>query len=172
MKKRILVPVLILATLVTGSLSFAGPGGCGSCGVGGSCGSKGQGQGAMNDERHEERMDKRMEMMSTVLDLTEAQKTQLEALLAKQWQDTQPLREKMRASREALREIKSADTFNEAEFLAKAIKQAELKTEMMSAKAKIKQQVYALLSPEQQGKADKLADMGRRGKGRHGGFGF
>ncbi len=171
MKKRILIPTLILGALFTGSLALAGPGGCGSCDKRSNCGSQGQGQGALNLEQHEERMDHRMEMMTTVLDLSEEQNVQLEELMTQQWQDRQQLREKMHASRDALREVEAADTFNEADFLAKAITQAELKTEMMAERARMKQQLYALLTPEQQEKADKLSEMkGHRGKGHHGGF--
>ena len=125
----------------------------------------------MNSEQHEGRMARHMEMMVTVLDLSDEQKVQLETLMTQQRQDKQQLREKMRASRDALREVEAAETFNEADFLAKAIKQAEVKTEMMAERAKMKQQIYALLTPEQQEKADKLSEMrGHRGKGRHGGF--
>ncbi len=171
MKKRILIPTLVLGALLTGSLALAGAGGYGSCDKRSDSGSRGQGQGALNFEKHEDRMGHRMEMMSTILDLTEEQKAQLEALMTQQWQDRQPLREKMHASRDALRELEAADTFNEADFLAKSIKQAELKTEMMVERAEMKQQIYALLTPEQQEKADKLAEVkGHRGKGRHGGF--
>ena len=125
----------------------------------------------MNSEQHEGRMARHMEMMVTVLDLSDEQKVQLETLMTQQRQDKQQLREKMRASRDALREVEAAETFNEADFLAKAIRQAEVKTEMMAERAKMKQQIYALLTPEQQEKADKLSEMrGHRGKGRHGGF--
>ena len=125
----------------------------------------------MNSEQHGERMDRHMEMMVTVLDLSAEQKGKLEALMTEQRQDKQQLREKIRASRDALREVEAAETFNEADFLAKAIKQAEVKTEMMAERAEMKQQIYALLTPEQQEKADKLSEMrGHRGKGRHGGF--
>ena len=173
MKKSILIPSLILGMLLTGSLALAGPGGCGSCDRGDSCRGKGQGQGqgVMNPEQREARSGKRLLMMTTVLDLTETQQSQIDALMNEQREEHQQLREKMRDSRDDLRGIRMADTFNETEFLAKAVKQAELKTQMMVEKAKLKQQIYAFLTPDQQEKADKLAKM-KRGKGRHGGFGF
>ena len=169
MKKRILVPTLVVGTLLIGSLVMAGPGGYGR----GNCDGYGNGQGTMNYEQHEERMGQRMEMMDTILDLTEEQKGQLETLLNQQYQDKQELREKMQASREAMREARNAETFNEADFRAKAAVQAELKTDMMVEHAKLKQQIRALLTPEQQEKADTLGGlMGGHGKGRHhGGYG-
>lgn len=167
MKKRILVPTLVVGALLTGSLVLAGPGGHGR----GDCGGKGGGPGEMTFEQHEERMDRKLEMMGAVLDLTSEQKSQLETLFNQQYQDKQELRDQMHASREAMHEARNAKTFNEADFRAKAAKQAELKTEMMVAHAKLKQQVYALLTPEQQEKADTLGGlMGGRGKGGHHGF--
>ena len=119
-------------------------------------------------------MGDKLEMMGAVLDLTSGQKAQLETLFNQQYMDHQDLRDQVHASREAMREAKNAKTFNEADFRAKAAKQAELKIEMMVAHAKLKQQVYALLTPEQQEKADTLGGlMGGRGKGgHHGRMGF
>ncbi len=170
MKKRILIPTLIVGALLTGSLAMAGPGKCGSnCSSG--CG--GKGQEAMSFEQHEERMEQRLEKMGAILDLTEEQKNQFATLLNQQWQEKQQLRDEMRASRDEMREAQSAANFNETDFRAKAAKQAELKTEMMVARAKTKQQIYALLTPEQQEKADTLRGMmGGRDKGHHGGRGF
>ena len=180
MKKRILLPTLLIGALLTGSLALAGPGGCGGQGMGGygsdHCAGgrcNDGGQGTVGIERHAERMGKRLEMIGTVLDLSEAQTQQLETQIKQQWQDNQQLREQIQTSRKALREAQSADSFNEADFRVKAAKQAELKTEMLVAKAKLKQQLYALLTPEQQEKADKLGGMmGKHGNGRHGGKGF
>ena len=168
MKKRILVPALVVGALLTGTLVLAGPGGYGK----GNCG--GNGPGEMSFEQHEERMGNKLEMMGAVLDLTSEQKTQLETLFNLQYQENQELRDQMHASREAMHEARSSKTFNEADFRTKAAKQAELKTEMMVAHAKLKQQVYALLTPEQQEKADTLGGlMGGRGQGgHHGGMGF
>lgn len=171
MKKRILIPTLILGALLSGSLALAGPGGCGSCGKKGSCDSQGQSRGAMTYEQHEERTERRLEMMTTVLDLNEAQQQQLQTLFTQQWQDNQKLREQMQSERENMRTLKTADTFNEAEFRAQAAKRAELKTEMMVRKIKFQDELYAVLTPEQRIKVDKLGGM-MGGKGKHGGRGF
>jgi Spy/CpxP family protein refolding chaperone len=167
MKKRILIPALIVGVLLTGSLALAGPGKCGSSCSGGCDGKR---QGAMSYEQHEEQMGQRLEAMGTILDLTEEQKNQFETLVNKQWQEKQPLREQMQASRDELREAKHAANFDETDFRAKAARHAELKTEMMVAHAKMKQEMRALLTPEQQEKADKLGGMmGGHNKGHHGG---
>lgn len=167
MKKRFLIPTLIVGVLLTGSLALAGPGKCGNS-YGGGC--DGKKQGAMSYEQHEERMGQRLETMGTILDLTEEQKNQLEGLFNKQWQEKQPLRDEIQASRDELREAQTAANFNEADFRAKAARHAELKTEMIVARAKMKQEMRAILTPEQQEKADKLGGMmGGHNKGRRGG---
>lgn len=170
MKKRVLIPTLIVGALLTGSLAMAGPGKCGSnC----SSGWGGKGQEAMSYEQHEERTEHRLEKMGVILDLTEEQKSQFETMLNQQWQEKKQLREQMRASKDEMREARVVTDFNEVDFRSKAAKQAELKTEMMVTHAKMKQQVYALLTPEQQEKADTLSKMtGGRDKGHHGGRGL
>jgi protein CpxP len=128
----------------------------------------------MNSEHHEERIGYRLEMMTTLLDLTAEQQSQIKDLFNQQHQEKKGLREQMQASRNAMHQARNATPFNEADFRAKAAVQAELKTDMMVAHAKLKQQIHAMLTPEQQEKADKLGDMmGERGKrGRHGGDRF
>ena len=166
MKKRMFLSTVVVGTLLTAGVALAGPGF-------GNCDGSGKGPGAMSYEQHEDRMEHRLEMMSTVLDLTEAQQEQLKSLFDQQWQDHQQLREQMHSARDAMHEARSAESFNEADFRAKAEKQAELKTEMMVAGAKMKEKLYAILTPEQQQKADTLRGlMGERGKGHHGGRGF
>ncbi len=164
MKRTIMIPTLIVGALAIGTLALAGPGGQGF--GKGNC--DGNGKGAMSYEQHEERMGHKLEMMTALLDLSEEQQTQIETLFNQQHQEKQGLREQMQASRDALHQAKKANPFNEADFRAKAAVQAELKTDMMVAHAKLKQQIHALLTPEQQEKADQLGDMmGERGKGRH-----
>lgn len=173
MKKTILWSTLLIGTLLTASLALADPGNCDACDKKGACQSNGQAQGALDDEQRAERIDQRVMMMSSVLDLTAEQKSQVEVLTRQQWQDKQQLREQMQTNRAALRQLQSAATFDEAEFLATARKQAELKTAMLVAKAQMKQQIYALLTPPQQEKTEQLAELkGARGNGRQAGSGF
>jgi Spy/CpxP family protein refolding chaperone len=168
MKKRVLIPVLIVGTLFTATLVLAGPGSYGR----GGC--DGHGPGAMNSDQHEERVEQKLEIMTTVLELTEEQRTAIKSLLDQRHQDKQQLREQMRSSRDAMREARNATPFNETDFRAKAAAHAELKADMMVEHVKLKQQIHALLTPEQQKKADTLGGMmGGHGKGRkHGRNGF
>lgn len=163
MKKRILIPALAVSALLVGSLAMAIPGGYGK---GGGC--KGNGPEAMSFEQHEERSGHKLKMMTAVLELTEAQQGQIESLFNQQYQDKQQLREQLQASRDAMREARNAEPFNEADFRAKAAIQAGLKTEMMVEHIKLKQQIHGLLTPEQQKKAETLGGMmGGHEKGRH-----
>jgi Spy/CpxP family protein refolding chaperone len=156
MKKTTLIPALLMGVLLSGGIAFASSGGQGRRNCGDSCDRQGQG---MTYEQHEERMENRLEKMAVILDLTEQQKEQLENLFEKKWQDRQSMRAEMQASQKDLREYKQGKEFNEADFRAKALKHAELKTEMMVQRAKSKQQVFAVLTPEQQQKAEKLRGM-------------
>lgn len=171
MKKRVLLPALLIGTLLTGSIALAGPGfGSGNCDRSG----HGKNRGAMSYEQHEDRMEQRLEKMSTILDLTDDQEDKIEALFNQQWQNNQSRRTAMQASRDEMHEAMNSTDFNEVDFRAKAAKHSELKTEKMVERAKMKQQLYAILTPEQQEKAEKLHLGMGRGKGHHGrsGMGF
>ena len=153
MKKTTIIPALLITLLLSAGTSFAWPGGHGKRNCDNLCNRQGQG---MTAERHEERMTNRLETMAVILDLTEEQQKKIEALTEKQWQDRQAMRAEMQASREDLRAYQQGTEFNESEFRAKAQKQADLKTEMMVQHAKTRQQLLAVLTPEQQQKAEKL----------------
>jgi len=116
------------------------------------------GQG-MNYEQHQARMTSRLAKMAVILDLTKEQQSKIENLVEKQWQERQSMRAEMQASRGDLRAYRQGTQFNESDFRAKAQKQADLKTEMMVQRAKTRQQLFAVLTPEQQQKAEKLWAM-------------
>ena len=160
MKKTVIIPTLLIGVLLAAGTAFAWPGSHGKKGCDGSYGQRGQG---MTQEQHQERMGERLEKMGVILDLTDQQQEQLKGLLDQQWQDHQSMRTKMQAGQENLREDKQGKKFNEAEFRAKAQKRADLHTEMMVQRAKTRQQVLAVLTPEQQQKAEKLREMGGEG---------
>ena len=165
MKKQIIIPALLIGALISGGATLAT---ARSWGDGpGNCGGKGQ---AMSAEDHEERLEQRLEMMSEILDLSEDQATQVEALLKAQYEQKSAQRQQMRAGQQALRDKMQSNNFNETEFRSLAGQQAQLKTDMLVERAKTKQQIFAILTAEQQTKADKL--MAMRGQKRHGGHGL
>lgn len=156
MKKTTIIPLILVVLLLSGGAAFARPGHHGQ----GNCDnfSKRNGQG-MSQEQHQERMNKHLEKMAVVLDLTDSQKKQIKTLMNEKWQNHQVLRTKMEASRKTLHQYKQGSEFNESEFRAIAQKHADLKTEMMFQQAKNRQQIFAVLTPEQQQKAEKLRGM-------------
>lgn len=166
MKKLTTASALLITVLFVATSAFAWPGHSGGKRYA-DCDRGGKG---MNYEQHEERMENRLDRMAVILDLSEKQKDQIEDLHEKHWQERQAMRTEMQASRDELREDKFDRDFNEKEFRAKAEKHAQLKTEMMVQKAKHKQDIMAVLTPEQQEKAAKLWDMrgeGSEGRGCH-----
>ncbi len=156
MKKLMIIPTLTIGALLITSMAFAWPGCQGQKNCDGPRQGKAEG---MTYEQHEDRMAKRLEFMTVALDLTADQKAQLEALGKKHWQERQELREKMQASRSELRAMEQGKDFDEAAFRAKARAKADLKTDMRAGRAQMKQEFFAVLTAEQQVKAEKLWDM-------------
>lgn len=155
MKKHVLIPALLIGTLLTGSLAFAAPG----FGKFSNCNGANRGQGAITFEQHEAKMELRLEKMTAVLDLTEAQQARIKELLNQNWQQRQNDRESMRNARDAMRTARLADPFDEADFRTKATKLNELKTERKIDRVKQQAEIYALLTPEQQKKAETVRGL-------------
>jgi len=167
MKKRLFIPTLLVGTLLVTGSAFAWSGGHNNRNFDGFQNQRGQG---ITYAQHKDNMGNQLERMGVILDLTDQQKEQLEDLFEKQWQNRQSMRTDMQVSREDLREYKQGKEFNETEFRAKAQKHADFKTEMMVQRAKTKQQIFAILTPEQQQKAENLRELRGEGfRGRHGG---
>jgi len=163
MKKTFLVSTLLIGTLLVGGTAFARMGGHG----GGYCDGPRKGHGAgMSEEMHEAHMEHRLEFMEIALDLSEDQREKLEEMAENHWEQRQAMREKMQALREEMRELAHADDFDTDAFRAKAIEQAELKTEMHAGRDAMQENFMAVLNAEQQAKAEKLMALGMGG--RHG----
>ncbi len=171
MKKATLISTMTLTALLIGGTAFAWNGGCSPKDCDGPRGERGPGK--MNVEQQEERMDRHHEFMKVALDLTEEQEAQLETLREKHQTERQAMRETMRASREELRAMSHSQDFDEKAFRAKARASADLQTDMHASRNQHKQEMLALLTPEQQEKAEKLWELHqeKRGKGHHEGRG-
>jgi protein CpxP len=113
----------------------------------------------------------RLEMMAEVLDLTDEQRTQIKEIVAAEWKATKPLVRQLREKHKELREATQGVAFDEAAVRGLAAGQAETVTELIVAKARAKSKIFAVLTPEQQAKAEKIRPLweGRRGHRR--GFG-
>lgn len=172
MKKTTIVTMLIVGLLLAGTHAFGWPGGQDRGGQ--DCNQRSAQR--MNDEQRQQRQEQQQEKMAIILDLTESQQQELQTLHEQRQQLQQSLRTEMQASRDKMRSAGSDSDFNEAEFRATAQQHAELKTRMMVERAKGRQAMQAVLTPEQLKKAQQLEGMrgghsGNYGEGRgHGRF--
>lgn len=148
MKKKIIITISLVALIVTGTViafaathqlqrqhRFAGRGFEG------------------NADKFIERMLKRA---AVVLDLTEAQKQQIKAVLEAEKPVVQPLLKDLATNRQALLTTTDNGQFNEADVQTIATKQGQTLAQLIVEKERVKAQVYAILTPEQRAKAEKL----------------
>lgn len=157
MKKTLVAAILMTLLAAGGAVAFGGGFGPGN-----------DGRPGPDPERHA----RKLEMMSVVLDLSESQKAQIEEVFKAGFEAAEPYHEQMRQAREQIRDLVTSGSYDEAKVRELAQKVSSAEVELMVAKARTHSQVYALLTPEQRQKADKLAPLfeGRRGHhGRHGG---
>jgi Spy/CpxP family protein refolding chaperone len=118
-----------------------------------------------------------MERMATILDLNESQKTQIQGFLQQAREESKPVREQMKQNREALRE--AVQTNNTARIQTLSEESGRLMAQVTAAHSTAMARSYAVLSPEQREKAEKLfANFGQGqfgpgmgGKGRGAGRG-
>jgi protein CpxP len=89
------------------------------------------------------------ERMFAGLDLTDAQKAQLKQLRQSFGESTKSLREQLRARHEELRQAEAGGTFNEALATQKLTEAAGLQAKLMGAEFTLRQQMLAILTPEQ-----------------------
>lgn len=109
----------------------------------------------------------KLDVLTVALDLTAEQQQNISQLIRQQRDAMQAKREQRQLSHLQLWQLVDADTFDEAAFRAQAEKVAAERIDLMVARAKIKHQVLAVLTPAQQEKAKKLWQLlGPAGKGR------
>jgi Spy/CpxP family protein refolding chaperone len=108
----------------------------------------------------------RIDRMAKKLNLTEAQKEQVKAILATEREKAEPLRQQLAENRKNLRKAIEAQPFDEATVRTLAANQNEAHVELVVSRARARSQIYALLSPEQRKTARKLGPM-REGRHRN-----
>lgn len=159
MKKQTILTLLMTGTLITGlalspAIASRGFNNCDET------------DRARHQEKMAERMEHKVEKMTTVLDLTDAQQTQIKELIAEKQKSHVNQFQQRCDDRMQMKKVKSAATFDEAAFRAQAQKQADKRIDMQVERMKTKQQIFALLSTEQQEKAEILfQEMDKRGPG-------
>jgi len=83
------------------------------------------------------------------LNLTEAQKTQMKEIRESYRERTQSLHKELRAKKQELRQANQGETFNEALATQVLTESAALEAKLMGERFKMRQEMMALLTPEQ-----------------------
>jgi Spy/CpxP family protein refolding chaperone len=106
--------------------------------------------------------------LTNYLSLNEAQQAQAKEILAKEKPTLDSLAQQMKQGHEALKQLESAGTFDEAKVRAVASQQSQTMTDLIVEKARIHSQLFQILTPDQRTKMTQLMDKhGHRGMGRH-----
>ncbi len=93
--------------------------------------------------------------MAKELNLTEAQQTQIKGIMAGEKSKIRPLMQQLRQNEQA-ENANINGSFNENQARAFAGKQAQIMSDLIVEKQRIRSQVYAVLTPEQRQKAQQL----------------
>jgi Spy/CpxP family protein refolding chaperone len=101
------------------------------------------------------------------LDLTDAQQEQVRQLSQQSREQMRALMERMRTAQEARRQAVEAIPFNESQVRAAMRDLAEIEADLAVAQARLQNDIYALLTAEQQQRLQKMrADREARAKER------
>lgn len=95
---------------------------------------------------------------SDYLDLTDAQRAQVQQILAKDKPALQPLMQQVHQSRQQMRQLIESGAFDETKARALVSQQTQTMAELAVQKAKIESDLYQVLSPDQKTKLDKFLD--------------
>lgn len=150
MKKKIIITISIVALLVTGTIFAVAsqrPFAQRHFGKRGLAGNP------------EQLIEHALDRAAVMLDLTDAQKTQIKAILEAEKPVVQPLILQLATNRKEMQEITSNGSFNESQVQAIANKQGQLMSKLIVEKERVQSQVYVVLTPEQRAKAEKLRNQ-------------
>ncbi len=88
-------------------------------------------------------------MMMKGINLTDEQKAQMKQIRQSFGERNKPLRDELKAKRQALRQASEGGTFNEALATQKLTEMAGVQAKLMGERLKLKQEMLAVLTPEQ-----------------------
>ncbi|QKT03501.1 Spy/CpxP family protein refolding chaperone [Ectothiorhodospiraceae bacterium 2226] len=101
------------------------------------------------------------------LDLSDEQRAQIQEIVREHKGGTGEMRQQMREHQQAMREVITADRFDEVQARELAKAQSERMQEMMVRRAQMMHKIHAVLTPEQQAQvAERLEQWGEHGKPR------
>jgi Spy/CpxP family protein refolding chaperone len=105
--------------------------------------------------------------LTDYLNLNEAQQAQAKDILAKEKPTLDSLSQQMKQGREALKQLETSGSFDEAKVRAVASQQAQTMTDLIVEKARIHSQLFQILTPDQKTKMTQLMDKHGHGGMRH-----
>jgi periplasmic protein CpxP/Spy len=92
------------------------------------------------------------------LNLTDEQREQVKGIMQSHRADFKQVGDKIRAARDGMGALVDADTLDEAAIRAKSLEVASAEADAAILNARVRAEVYALLTPEQLDKAKELKD--------------
>lgn len=148
-RSRLITSFALLAVLATGTCVFAqGPGGRrggGQPGVGPGFGGPGRGGGGFG-------------LGVRDLNLSDAQRQQIRAITSKAREDTRPLADRLRQAAEARRKAVEATPVDENQIRATTQALAAAQADIAVARAHVRSDIFAVLTPDQQAKVKQARD--------------
>ena len=118
-----------------------------------------------------ERIDFMVERMTDRLDLSEAQQSDIDAILTTSQTEAKPYREQLKTLRTDMRQLVTADEYYEDQVRVQLATKAAAMVELGVIATRTMHEVRAELTPEQRAEADELmtkfADRGARWRHRH-----
>lgn len=97
-------------------------------------------------------------VMARHLELTDAQKADIRTILTDERSVIQPLVHQLLENRRSLQTVTAGGQFDETQVRAIAEKQAQVLAQLIVEKERVKSEVYQVLTPEQQARADKVRE--------------
>jgi periplasmic protein CpxP/Spy len=94
--------------------------------------------------------------MTDYLDLSDAQQAQVKDILSKEKPTIQPLLDQLKQGHQSLLALETSGPFDEGRVRALATQQTQTMTELIVQKARIHNELFQLLTPDQKAKAIKL----------------
>jgi len=159
--KKLLITSTIAGGLAAGAV-LADPPGAGPCPYGGpgggpgamGYGGPGMGYGGhgMGYSRHGFDSEARIDRMAAMLDLTKEQRDKVRAIVDKSTPKTRELRDKIADNRAQLRTLVQQDKAKDADVRKLADERGKLVAEMIVQRTKVKNEIHAVLTPEQREK--------------------
>src|SRR5262245_51379237 len=93
------------------------------------------------------------------LNLTDEQKAQMKQIRQSYRERTQPLRQELRAKSQGMRQANQGGAFNEALVTQTLTETAPLRAKLMGESFKLRQEMMAVLTPEQKAKIEQMREQ-------------